>query len=77
MSNQPEIEAISRRKLFLILGTASFAVPAALVAASTVEAQQPEAQQAASEPPKKKKKKKKAAKGAAAPMPASEAPKAQ
>ncbi len=77
MSNQSEFEAISRRKLFLILGAGSFAVPAAILAVSSVEAQQPEAQQAASEPPKKKKKKKKAATGAAPPAPAPAAPKAQ
>jgi hypothetical protein len=73
MSNL-ETEAISRRKLFLILGAGSLAVPAAVLAASSVEAQQPEAQQPVSAPLKKKKKKKKAG---AAPAPASEAPKAQ
>jgi hypothetical protein len=68
-----EAEPISRRKLFLILGAGCLTAPAAMLAASSADAQQPEAQQP-SEPPKKKKKKKKKA---VAPAPASEAPKAQ
>jgi hypothetical protein len=39
MSNRLETEAISRRKLFLILGGGTLAVPAAVLAASSVEAQ--------------------------------------
>jgi hypothetical protein len=77
MSNQVETEAISRRRLFLILGAGTFAMPAAVLAASFAEAQQPEAEQQPSEPPKKKKKKKKAAPTGAAPAPTSGAPKAQ
>jgi hypothetical protein len=79
MSNQVETEAISRRRLFLILGAGSFAVPAVVLAASFAQAQQPEAQEQPSEPPKKKKKKKKkkAAPTGAAPAPTSGAPKAQ
>ncbi len=71
MSEQIELQAISRRKLFLLAGlAASFAVPAAVLTASNAEAQKP-----AGQTPKKKKKKK-AAPTDAAPSP-SETPKAQ
>ena len=80
MSEQFGSQAISRRKLFLLVGlTASFAAPGMALTWSKAEAQQPsDAPQSGAAPKKKKKKQKKAAPTGAAPTPStSETPKAQ